>query len=575
MKRKLFTLLAVTFVTFAFAQDEYVNIPDQNFKNYLLSIPALKTPGVSEITLAKAQAYAGEINCNNKSISDLTGIEAFKNIILLECSSNNLLTLDLSNNTALQTLNCMDNGLSDLNISGCTSLMKMTCTDNNLTSLDISNNTSLQYLDCSYNQLTNLDISNNYGLIGLSIESNNFKSFSVPASHTEFKYINCKKNEGLVYLNLKNMSELTNYNGFYIQIGHSGNYGYNVGFMSDFRQNPKLKCISVPKKSNGYYTGNGSYWNNIKDSHTCYNDSQDGCITPVFSQLSSSICAGVSFALPLISSNQIAGTWSPSTPNNQETTEYVFTPNAGCNTTGIVMKVEINPNGETPTFDFPTSLCQGSSSFTLPTTSTNGIIGSWSPSSFVNTTAYGTQTFVFMPNENDYPCTNSVNKQIEIVQNTQVAPTGAPTQTFTAGQTLADLSVNIASGTLVWYANSLLTVLLPNTTPLVDYATYYAVSSNGVCDSDALAITVQQTYNRTNFDLYGFSYYPNPTNDVLHLSSNQPIENVTISNMLGQTINVNLSSDKTSLDLSNLPTGNYLVKITIEGVSKTFKIIKK
>jgi len=70
------------------------------------------------------------------------------------------------------------------------------------------------------------------------------------------------------------------------------------------------------------------------------------------------------------------------------------------------------------------------------------------------------------------------------------------------------------------------------------------------------------------------SIHPNPVNDILHLSSNAPIEKVTISNMLGQQVNVSLSLDNKNLDLSNLANGNYFVKVTIEGVSKTFKIIK-
>jgi len=45
--------------------------------------------------------------------------------------------------------------------------------------------------------------------------------------------------------------------------------------------------------------------------------------------------------------------------------------------------------------------------------------------------------------------------------------------------------------------------------------------------------------------------------------------------MLGQEININSSSDKTSLDMSNLANGNYLVKVTIEGVSKTIKVVKR
>jgi len=98
--------------------------------------------------------------------------------------------------------------------------------------------------------------------------------------------------------------------------------------------------------------------------------------------------------------------------------------------------------------------------------------------------------------------------------------------------------------------------------------TYYVRSEDGNCQSDFLAITVTLTVNVSDFDVFGFSYYPNPVNDILHFSSNTTIENVTISNMLGQEVKANLSSDKTSVDLSNLPSGNYFVKVTIEGVAK-------
>jgi len=77
-----------------------------------------------------------------------------------------------------------------------------------------------------------------------------------------------------------------------------------------------------------------------------------------------------------------------------------------------------------------------------------------------------------------------------------------------------------------------------------------------------------------NFDLYEFRYHPNPVNDILHFSSNSKIEKVTINNILGQQISASLNSDNTILDMSNLPSGNYFVKVTIEGVSKTIKVIK-
>jgi len=152
-------------------------------------------------------------------------------------------------------------------------------------------------------------------------------------------------------------------------------------------------------------------------------------------------------------------------------------------------------------------------------------------------------------------------------------PTGEANQTFNVGQTLADLVVN--GDNLVWYSDNTYSNALSLSEPLVDGATYYVRSENGTCQSEALAITVEEQASRSNFDIFGFTYYPNPVNDILTFSSNQPIDKVVVSNMLGQEVKVHLSSDKTNLDMSNLPSGNYLVKVTIEGVSKTIKVMKQ
>jgi len=151
-------------------------------------------------------------------------------------------------------------------------------------------------------------------------------------------------------------------------------------------------------------------------------------------------------------------------------------------------------------------------------------------------------------------------------------PIGETEQIFTNGQTLADL--NVTGDNLVWYSDVALTTTIPNTTGLVDNTTYYVVEQDGNCKSEVLVITVTLTVNVSDFDVFDFSYYPNPVNDMLHFSSNTTIESVSISNMPGQEVKANLSSDKTNLDMSNLATGNYFVKITIEGVAKTYKIIK-
>jgi len=89
-----------------------VNIPDVNFKTYLIENPEINTNGDSEISVTEAQSFTGAINCSNMNISDLTGIEAFVNITELDCRGNQLTSLDMNTNTALTIFVCYNINLT-------------------------------------------------------------------------------------------------------------------------------------------------------------------------------------------------------------------------------------------------------------------------------------------------------------------------------------------------------------------------------------------------------------------------------------------------------------------------------
>lgn len=118
-------------------------------------------------------------------------------------------------------------------------------------------------------------------------------------------------------------------------------------------------------------------------------------ITPTFSfGTSLSICEGGTVpTLLATSTNGITGTWSPAIVDNQNSTTYTFTPDAGQCAVNASFVVTVNPI-ITPTFSFGTSLtiCAGTNAPALPTTSTNGITGTWSPSAIDNQNS-GTYTF--------------------------------------------------------------------------------------------------------------------------------------------------------------------------------------
>jgi hypothetical protein len=74
----------------------------------------------------------------------------------LNCSNNQLTSLDVSKNNALNTLVCSNNQLTSLDVSKSASLYRLDCSNNQLTTLDVSQNTRLIELSCYDNQLTSI-----------------------------------------------------------------------------------------------------------------------------------------------------------------------------------------------------------------------------------------------------------------------------------------------------------------------------------------------------------------------------------------------------------------------------------
>jgi hypothetical protein len=74
----------------------------------------------------------------------------------------------------------------------------------------------------------------------------------------------------------------------------------------------------------------------------------------------------------------------------------------------------------------------------------------------------------------------------------------------------------------------------------------------------------------------GLSFYPNPINDQLIINSLEPIDNIQIFNLIGQCVlQISPKNTHTSIETSNLSTGNYIVKVTAKSKHNTFKLIKE
>ncbi len=151
-------------------QAQIVNIPDANFKAKLLADYDANADGEIQQSEAESIQFLG---LGPGNITDLTGIQSLTNLITLDCSENQITSLDLSGLTNLQHLGCWDNQITSINLTGCVNLKVLQC-GNNLISgtLDLSNLQYLEDLTCYNNLITSLNASNCPNLVICSIEDN-------------------------------------------------------------------------------------------------------------------------------------------------------------------------------------------------------------------------------------------------------------------------------------------------------------------------------------------------------------------------------------------------------------------
>ena len=166
-------------------------------------------------------------------------------------------------------------------------------------------------------------------------------------------------------------------------------------------------------------------------------------ITPTFTQVDP-ICNGDILVLPTTSNNGVTGTWSPAI-NNTATTIYTFAPDTtqpdqAC-AINETMEITVNPL-ITPTFTQVAAICNGEALAVLPTTSNNGVTGTWSPA--INNTL--TTTYTFVPDTTQPGQACAINETMEITVNPLITPTFTQVAAICNGEALAVLPTTSNNG---------------------------------------------------------------------------------------------------------------------------------
>ena len=217
--------------------------PDQAFRNYVL---AHFTDPDGFFTGAN---YTSRLDLDIKGIKDLTGIEYFTSITDLSFRENQIESVDLSHNTALEYVRADDNCLKNINlgnlpnlktivlsgnpdlfsidISGLSAINTLNASDcslssiefgencplknlyvknNNLTSISLNDIPGLENLEIYKNALSILDITNNHNLVKLRCEDNDIEELDITACK-DLEYLSCSNNS-IEFLDLTGKTKL-------------------------------------------------------------------------------------------------------------------------------------------------------------------------------------------------------------------------------------------------------------------------------------------------------------------------------------------------------------------------------
>jgi len=233
MKNSIFLLFALAF--FFTGKAQIVNIPDPALKSLLLQYePVIDTNHDNEIQVSEALVVTS-LSLNNyyySFIENLTGIEAFTNLISLDMNyvggagfnpnplthlqnldCNDVLfsgSLDLSGLVNLRNVNVTHSNLTSLNLNGLVNLQTLTCDQNHITTLDLTGLNNLRNLSCQGTALTTLNLTGLNNLLTVNCSNDSYMTSLITTGANSITDLNCSGNNlsSLIVTNMTNLNSL-------------------------------------------------------------------------------------------------------------------------------------------------------------------------------------------------------------------------------------------------------------------------------------------------------------------------------------------------------------------------------
>ncbi len=196
-------------VKFLSSKDEIpvqIFVPDNNFEQALIDLGYDNK--MDDYVFKNKIENVTKLDISKKQIDDLTGIEEFTSLIELRCDENNLQSLDLAKNVALERLYCSQNSITNIDLSKNTALKTLDLSNNNINEIDVSNNSALTILNLNNAKIESLDLNNNTALKELYCNENSLKYLYL-YTQDELTKLHCSKNN-LNYIGILDKTKLTN-----------------------------------------------------------------------------------------------------------------------------------------------------------------------------------------------------------------------------------------------------------------------------------------------------------------------------------------------------------------------------
>lgn len=343
-------------------------------------------------------------------------------------------------------------------------------------------------------------------------------------------------------------------------------------------------CEKTPNGAPYYYLDNVSL---IPLNGANFNLPNQVCNTVVLPNLTSYLTAaptnGIFTGNGIVNNSGIYSFNASTAGVGTHTITYTYTNSSGCIVTLTDSIEVINTNTITPTFNQIAPICSGATLQALPTTSTNGVTGIWSPA--LNNTATTTYTF----NANTGQCASSTSTTMTIT----VLPSNDPS--CNTNPCLPNLTLNtpetnstITYKRLNWietnsnYSTSVNQnvtmkagdfIVMKTGTVIKSGSSYQAkiencTATSRIASQDVKEIEVEKEKNNN------ISIFPNPTNSYFTISSpSSNIKSINIFSMEGKLIFTNKENTNTNhqeIDISNYKDGIYLLTVTTDD-EKTMK----